>query len=85
MTNDEGMTKINSRKLSESNDVKVCSTNAASFRDSSFGLVLTFDIRASSLALKRLPKHGSFWARGVSSEPWRMHHQHRDHASEKHE
>src|SRR4029450_12732875 len=36
-----------------------------------------------SLVLERLLKPGSVWPREISSKAWRVHHQHRDHASEK--
>src|SRR6266498_1869256 len=54
------------------------------FSASSFGLLSTFGFRASSsLAQRDSSSPKSFGARN-DSETWRVHHQHCDHASEKH-
>src|SRR6266542_737325 len=47
------------------------------------GLFRHWVIRASSLSLEKLLESGSVLAREISSKAWRVHHQHRDHASEK--
>ena len=49
MTNDEGMTKINLRTLSESNDEKLSSLNAGIF--SGFVIQACFDIRHSCFVI----------------------------------